>query len=522
MDFTKFKNIFKASLEEQTKIQSGSEPIEKSLSENINDNLQSLQSIYSDCSDVVFRHFMIYSSTKAVLIFIDGLSNIEEIDKSVLSPLMELTEKHSLSLNELLEQKLPVSSISKVSTVNEVIEQLASGNPVILIDDQATGFSVGLAKWEKRSIEEPIAESVIRGPRDGFTETVTVNTALLRRKMKSPDLKMISLKIGRQSKTTVIITYVDTLADSTLIEEVRNRLERIEIDAVLESGYIEEFIQDSPFSPFPQVLNTERPDVVIANLLEGRVAILVDGTPFALIVPITFYSLLQSAEDYYQNYLISTLIRWLRYSFLLIALLLPSVYVAILTFHQEMVPTSLLLSVAKSREEVPFPALIEVLLMEITFEALREAGIRLPKQVGSAVSIVGALVIGQAAVSAGLVSAPMVMVVAVTGIASFAIPRYNSAIAIRMMRFPIIFMAGTLGLLGIMLGIITIIVHLCSIRSFGVPYLAPLGPLKGRELKDVLIRAPWWSMRSRPHLTGEYNQYRQPPDQKPDPSKDPN
>lgn len=522
MDFTKFKNIFKTPTQEQTKIHSGSVSINKSLSRNINDNLQSLQSIYSDCSDVIFRHFMIYGTTKAMLIFIDGLSNIEEIDKSVLSPLMELHDKHSLSLNELLERKLPVSSISKVSTFNEVIEQLSSGNPVILIDYQATGFSVGLAKWEKRSIEEPIAESVIRGPRDGFTETLTVNTALLRRKIKSPDLKMISLKIGRQSKTNVIITYVDSLADSTLIEEVRNRLERIEIDAVLESGYIEEFIQDSPFSPFPQVLNTERPDVVTANLLEGRVAILVDGTPFALIVPITFYSLLQSAEDYYQHYLISTLIRWLRYSFLLIALLLPSVYVAILTFHQEMVPTSLLLSVAKSREEVPFPALIEVLLMEITFEALREAGIRLPKQVGSAVSIVGALVIGQAAVSAGLVSAPMVMVVAVTGIASFAIPRYNSAIAIRMLRFPIISLAGTLGLLGIMLGIITIIVHLCSIRSFGVPYLAPLGPLKGRELKDVLIRAPWWSMRSRPHLTGEYNKYRQPPDQRPEPSKDPN
>ena len=519
MDFTKFKNIFKASTQEQTNNHSDSESINKSLSRNINENIKFLQSIYSDCSDVTFRHFTIFGKTRALLIYIDGLSNIEEIDKSVLSPLMELTDKHFLTLNELLERKLPVSSIKKISTVTEVIEQISSGNPVILIDHQATGFSVGLAKWEKRSVEEPMAESVVRGPRDGFTETLTVNTSLLRRKIKSPGLKMKSIKIGRQSKTKVNIAYIENLADPTLIEEVMNRLERIDIDAVLESGYIEEYIEDYPFSPFPQVLNTERPDVVIANLLEGRVAILVDGTPFAMIVPITLYSLLQSAEDYYQRFMIGTLIRWLRYGFLLIALLLPSVYVAILTFHQEMVPTTLLLSIAKSREEIPFPALIEVLLMEITFEALREAGIRLPKQVGAAVSIVGALVIGQAAVSAGLVSAPMVMVVAVTGIASFTIPRYTSAIAIRMLRFPIILLAGTLGLLGIMLGIIAIIVHLSTIRSFGVPYLSPLGPLKKNELKDVLIRAPWWAMKSRPRLTGEYNKYRQPPGQKPDPDK---
>lgn len=523
MDFrkTKFKKILKGLNQEQTDNKSGSEFMQKSLSNNINDNMQTLQSIYSNCSDVVFRYITIFKKTKALLIYIEGLSNIEEIDKSVLTPLMELNDNHSLSLDELLERKLPVSSVQKVKTVNEVVEQISSGNPVILIDGQSTGFSVRLSKWEKRSIEEPMAESVIRGPREGFTETLTVNTSLLRRKIKSPGLKMISVQIGRHSKTNVIISYIDNLADPTLIEEVRNRLKRIDIDAVLESGYIEEFIEDSPFSPFPQVINTERPDVTTANLLEGRIAILVDGTPFALIAPITFYSLLQSPEDYYQRFMIGTFIRWLRYSCLLIALLLPSVYVAILTFHQEMVPTSLLLSIAKSREEVPFPALIEVLLMEITFEALREAGIRLPKQVGSAVSIVGALVIGQAAVSAGLVSAPMVMVVAVTGIASFAIPRYNSAIAIRMLRFPIIILAGTLGLLGIMLGIISIIIHLCTIRSFGVPYLAPLGPFRGRELKDVLIRAPWWSMRSRPHLTGIYNKYRQPPGQKPGPYKDP-
>lgn len=502
---------------------SQSESQQELLSPLLDENLKSLQLLYSDCSDVVFRHFTINGTTKAILIYIEGISNIEEIDKSVLSPLMLQTNVDAnidkVDFKGFLEQKLPVSSIKEVKTIPEVIEQISSGNPTILIDQQMNGVSVGLAKWEKRSIEEPTAESVVRGPRDGFTETIMVNTSLLRRRIKSPGLKMKSLKIGRYSQTQVIIAYVEGLADPTLIKEVTNRLQRIDIDAVLESGYIEEFVEDHPFSPFPQVLNTERPDVAIANILEGRVAILVDGTPFAIIVPTTLYSLLQSAEDYYQRFLIGTLIRWLRYGFLLIALLLPSIYVAILTFHQEMIPTKLLLSIAKSREEVPFPALVEALIMEITFEALREAGIRLPKQVGAAVSIVGALVIGQAAVSAGLVSAPMVMVVALTGIASFSIPRYSAAIAFRMIRFPTMFFAGTLGLLGIMLGLILIIVHLCTIRSFGVPYLSPLGPMKAREMKDVLIRAPWWSLRTRPRLTGDYNKYRQSPGQKPDPTK---
>lgn len=524
-DMKKILNHFFKRTKPQSNIQDQQENSQVVSEQNalttfLNENVHYLQTIYSNCSDVVFRHFSIAGKTKAVLIYIEGLSNIEEIDKSVLSPLMQQSNVNIEVLSDLIEQTLTISNTKKVKTYADVVEQISSGNPVILIDQQAVGFSAGLAKWEKRSIEEPQAESVVRGPRDGFTETLAVNTSLLRRKIKSPALKMNSIKIGRYTQTQVMIAYIVGVVDDTLVEEVTNRIKRIDIDGILESGYIEEFIEDYPFSPFPQVLNTERPDVAAANLLEGRVVILVDGTPFVIIVPVTLYSLLQSAEDYYQRFLIGTLIRWLRYSFLLMALLLPSVYVAILTFHQEMIPTTLLLSIAKSREEIPFPALVEALMMEITFEALREAGIRLPKQVGSAVSIVGALVIGQAAVSAGLVSAPMVMVVAATGIASFAIPRYNAAIAIRMLRFPIMFLAGTLGLLGIMLGLIAIIVHLCTLRSFGVPYLSPMGPMKAGEMKDVLVRAPWWSLRTRPHMTGDYNKYRQSSKQKPGPSRD--
>lgn len=486
------------------------------LSNSLQENISALKSIYSKCPDVIFRTFLIGNSQKAVLIYIEGLSNIEEMDKNVLSALINLESENWLDYSVL--ENLPVSNIKQVNKIQDVINQISTGNPVVLIDQHSQGVTLGLAKWEKRSIEEPSAESVVRGPRDGFTETLSVNISLLRRKLKSPDLKMFSMNIGRYSQTQVVVMYIDGLVDQTLLEEINNRLSRIDVDGILESGYIEEFIEDYPFSPFPQVLNTERPDVSSANLLEGRVVILVDGTPFTIIAPITFYSLFQAAEDYYQRFLMGTLVRWLRYAFLLIALLLPSTYVAILTFHQEMVPTTLLISVAKSREEIPFPALIEALIMEVTFEALREAGLRLPKQIGSAVSIVGALVIGQAAVSAGLVSAPMVMVVAITGIASFSIPRYNAAIAIRMLRFPIMFMAGTIGLLGIMLSLLTIIIHLSTIRSFGVPYLGPMAPMKGNEMKDVLIRAPWWSLKKRPRLTGSGNTNRQSYGQKPGPT----
>ncbi len=489
------------------------------LSVDLDKNLQILQSLYQDCFDVTFRTFLVGGHTRAVLVYVEGLSNIEEIDDNVLTPLISQTQEKVCTPLETLENKIHISKIAQVKTFADCIDNISIGNPILLVQQEVGGLALALPKWEKRSIEEPTAESVVRGPREGFVETVAVNTALLRRKIRSPDLKMKAMQIGTYTHTSVVLAYIQGLADETLIEEVENRLQRIEIDSVLESGYIEELIEDNSYSPFPQLVNTERPDVAAANLLEGRVVILVDGTPFVLIAPINFFSLLQSAEDYYQRYMISSVIRVLRFGFMILSLVLPSLYVAVLTYHQEMVPTSLLVSVAASRESVPFPALVEALMMEITFEALREAGVRLPKQVGAAVSIVGALVIGQAAVQAGLVSAPMVIIVAITGISSFMVPHYTQGIALRMLRFPIIILAGSLGLLGVILGVIAIVIHLCTLRSFGIPYLAPIAPMKGRELKDALIRAPWWKMNSRPHLTGEYNSYRQSPGQKPDPGR---
>lgn len=495
------------------------EPLQRLLDASLQQNLDLLHSIYANCSDVVFRPFLLGGTTKASLIYIEGLSDCERLEDYVIAPLMTEEAGEISHIRQLLERKISVAHVSEITSLDQCIEYLSNGYPIVLRDNADSALALGVAKWEMRGVEEPSAETGIRGPREGFTETLRINTSQIRRIVKSPLLKMESLKIGDYTQTNVIIAYIEGLADSTLIEEVRNRLGRIRIDGILESGYIEEMIEDTPFSPFPQLLATERPDVVCGSLLEGRVAILTEGTPFVLIAPVTFFTLIQSAEDYYQRFIVSTIMRWLRYVFILISLLLPSLYVAILTFHQEMVPGSLLISMASSRESVPFPALIEALIMEISFEALREAGVRLPKQVGAAVSIVGALVIGQAAVQAGLVSAPMVIVVAITGIASFMIPRYITGIALRLLRFPLIFLAGSLGLLGVMMGIIAIVLHMCSLRSFGVPYLSSVGTVRTRELKDILIRAPLWMMDTRPHFTGDYNRIRQTPGQKPGPER---
>ncbi len=491
------------------------------LSLELNENIEILKSAYNDCSDVVFREFIIGSRTNAVLLYIDGLSNIEEIDQHVLMPLIRINSLNQDAHIEMVKKEIAVSDLKEIYSITDVFKQISIGNPIILIERQIKGISIGLPMWEKRGIEEPAAESVIRGPREGFVETLRVNTSLLRRKIRHPSLKMKQMDIGRYTDTQVIIAYIEGIALSSLIEEVTNRLKRIEIDGILESGYIEEMIEDNPFSPFPQVLTTERPDVAASCLLEGRVVILIDGTPFTLIAPCTFASLLQAPEDYYNRFLISTFIRWLRYLFFFIALLAPSAYVAILTYHQEMIPTTLLLTIAENREQIPFPALIEAFIMEITFEALREAGVRLPKQVGAAVSIVGALVIGQAATAAGLVSSPMVMVVAITGVSSFLMPRYATGISIRILRFPIMILSGILGLLGVMLGITAIVAHLCSLNSFGIPYLNSASTLKIHNLKDVLIRAPWWAMDTRPEFrsTETDNHLRQSHGQKPGPSK---
>ncbi|MDF2628481.1 MAG: gerKA2 [Symbiobacteriaceae bacterium] len=393
------------------------------------------------------------------------------------------------------------SSIPR-TTIETKVDQLArallDGNAVLLLAGAARALTLAAEGWPIRTIEEPKTEGVIRGPRQGFTEAIFTNTALIRSRIRNERLRFETTRIGELTGTRVTIAYIAGLCQPTLLDEVRQRLGRIKVDAILESCNIEELIEDTTWTVFPLVKATERPDVVCASLLEGRIAILTDGTPFALSVPTTFNEMMQSPEDYFERFPIVLLIRVLRWLFASIALLGPAFYVAFTTFHQEMLPHPLLLSILNAREGVPFPAVIEALMMEIAFEALREAGIRMPKQIGQAISIVGALVIGQAAVQAGLISAPMVIVVSLTGLASFVVPKFSEAVSLRLLRFVMLITAGTFGAFGLTLAVLCILVHLISLRSFGAPYYAPMAPLIPDDLDDHILRAPLWMNRKRP------------------------
>jgi spore germination protein KA len=490
---------------------------------SLQENENRLQSIFSSCSDIVFRTIKIFGSKRCLVVFIDGLIDTNHLDQALLKPMMLLKLESFDSISSfasmLQEEILTIAQITPLTQLQDVVQHVLKGEVVLLFDQEIQALAASVKKWEHRPIAEPSTEPVVRGPREGFNESIRSSTALLRRKIRTSSLKMKPFTVGKESNTDVVVAYIEGIALESVVEEVQNRISRIEMDAVLESGYIEEMIRDAPFSPFPMVQHTERPDVVAGALMEGKIALLVDGTPLVLIVPMTFWSAFQSPEDFYEGFISTTFIRWLRFFFLGVSLLLPSLYVAITTFHQEMIPTSLALSIAASREYTPFPALIEALIMEVTFEALREAGVRLPRPVGQAVSIVGGLVIGQAAVQAGIVSAPMVIVVSVTGIASFIIPRFNMGISIRMLRFPLIFVAGSFGLYGIGAGILAMLIHLVNLRSFGVPYFTPVAPFSWSDLKDVFVRVPWWKMRNRPQFGGILSQERIPTNQKPGPSK---
>ncbi|MBW5467623.1 spore germination protein [Brevibacillus formosus] len=473
------------------------------ISPQLGDNIDLLKKMFADCSDFVIRDFCQKNSVRAIAVFVDGLIDTKEVN-SALKSLMVL-EDGDEDIKVIEESLLPVSQMGRVDDYKKLLQAVLSGDTGILVEGNTEALTLGIRGAEKRSVNEPEGEAVVRGPREGFIENIRTNTSMLRRKLRTPRLKMKSLVVGRETNTNLVVAFLDGIADPEIVQEVTGRISKINLDAVLESGYIEEMIQDNTYSPFPQVMYTERPDTVAAALLEGRVAIFVDGTPMVLIVPVTFWMMMQASEDYYERFQMATLVRLLRYVFLIISLITPALYVAITTYHQQMLPTTLLLSIAAARESIPFPAIVEALIMEISFEALREAGIRLPKTVGQAVSILGALVVGQAAVQAGIVSAPMVIVVSLTGIASFTVPHFNASISLRMLRFPIMIAASILGIYGMLVLLLLIIGHMANLRSFGVPYLSPLGPMSIGDLKDVLIRAPWSMMEKRPSFLGVQN-----------------
>ncbi|MFS1514727.1 spore germination protein [Chengkuizengella sp. SCS-71B] len=464
------------------------------ISISFDENKKKLKTILSDRSDITLEEFQMNSKIRAFVVMISGLANPELVYNTMSS----IMNSNCSNIKELKSSVLPFCPVHESENMGDFILQILSGDMGILIENQNSGITLGVGDAEIRTISEPVNEATIRGPREGFIEDLRINTSMITRKIKNPHLKVKKYQIGRRTNTDVALIYIDDIIDPSLVKEMDRRLNLIDIDGILDSHYIEEMIQDHTYSPFPQFKVTERPDTVAGALLEGKIACIVDGSPNVIIAPEVFMNFIQASEDYYQPFIMSTLVRWLRYLFLFFALTLPAFYIALTTFHEDVIPTSLLLSIVAAREAIPFPIVIEALIMEITFEALREASVRLPKTIGQAVSIIGALVVGEAAVSAGIVSAPIVIVVSLTGISSFMIPAYNASVSLRILRFPIMFVAALFGLFGIYLCILILLGHLAQLRSLGIPYLAPAAPLSFKDLKDTYIASPWPFMKTRP------------------------
>ncbi|WP_054941435.1 spore germination protein [Paenibacillus ihuae] len=477
--------------------------------ENLEENLKQIQSKLGNSPDLIIRNYeSLDHATHAAAVYVNGLIDMERVEDYIthalsFDSLQEKPESAATALERFYFAKGKALSIGKEKIVedqNSLLEGLLSGDTMILFHGLTKAISVSTSGGEGRAVTEATTQVNIRGPKDSFTESLSTNLSLVRKRIKNPNLWIETLTIGAVTKTDVSIMHIHGLAKEETLQEIRKKLSEIHVDSILESGYIEQLIEENKYSPFPTLFNTERPDSVAGNLLEGRIALFIDGTPFVLIAPATFFMFFHTVEDYYQRYDISTLIRLLRFMCLLISLFGPAIFVAALNFHQEMIPTPLLINLASQREGVPFPVVVEVLLLEFTFEIIREAGIRMPSPIGQTVSIIGGLVLGQAAVQAGIVSPAMVIVVSLTGISSFATPAFSMALSVRLLRFVITFVSAYMGLYGIAIAGLILIAHLCSLRSLGVPYMSPVAPFAMGDQKDIFLRAPLHFMKTRRRL----------------------
>ena len=479
-----------------------------SLAKKLSENEEQLKSIFDRSNDIIFRYITVHekrNKKEILLIFTDGLVNSSELNESIIKPLNHFSVskediKHiqEVTIDNVINI-IYTNEIASVSTFDEIIQGILSGDTIMIIDGYASALKLNSKGWASRGVEEPTVESVVRGSRDGFTENIRNNTAMIRRKIKDPSLKVEELTLGTKTNTFVAIVYMEDIVDKDLLSNVINKLMNIEIDGIFESGYIEQFLEQSHFSPFPQMQITERPDKACGNLLEGRVVIIIDGAPQVLILPTTFAQLFQSPEDYNERVLFGSLIRILRYAGFFIATSLPSIYVAFISFHVQMLPATLIVDLSKTRAQVPFPPVVEAILMELTIELLREASARLPGTIGQTIGIVGAIVIGDAAVRANIASPTMVIVVAVTALGSYALPHYSTSYALRSIRFPMIIMAATFGAFGIIITWTWLIIHLCSLNSFGYPFLAPFSPINVGLFKDAFFRLTLKKLKKQPN-----------------------
>lgn len=436
-----------------------------------------------------------------ILIFLDTMADKEKIQKDILKPVMESDDSQ---LDDVLNSTFQISS-----NLYQAQQELLNGVCILILNGKQTCYMLDVSLSKGRQVQEPNNEQVIQGSHEGFVENLMTNLHLIRKAIKTPNLKLEHLKVGDQIQSKVSLVYREDLANKELIKEFKRRIDGISIDYVPSFGYLQELIEDSTWSPFPQILYTERVDRVVGHLNEGRVAIFIEGNPSCLLIPITFFAFFHSPDDYNSRWIIGSFVRSLRFLSIVIAVNLPAVYIAVIGFHFEVLPDELVLPVISSIRNIPFPPLIEALVMELTIELIREAGVRLPSRIGQTIGIVGGLVIGDAVVRAGLISNTMIVVVAITAVAAYSIPTSAMSDAVRFLRFILMLLASTFGFVGIAFGTMLILSHLCRLESFGTPYFTPWAPFHLKDLKDTFIRLPIWKFNTRPFDSKSTNPDRQ-------------
>lgn len=475
-------------------------------------NIENIEATFEGSLDLIVRtmSFGAKGRLKVSLVFLETLTDKAFFSEYILEPLARLAfnAKDVTLLPSRISEILPSAvKLEEEALWEEILTGIVTGHGVLFIDGYDQGLVLEVRKWNERAISEPQSEAVVVGPREGFVESLITNVSLLRRRLRTPDLVMEAMPIGQATNTNVVLCYLKGVADEKLVNQVKEKIKAIKVKAMYSINLVNEIISPHRYTPFQMFSTTERPDKMASALVEGRVGLIAENTPMGLIIPTVFWQFFQTSEDYYEHYPLAALNRVMRMLSFFLVVGFTAFFVAIVNFHHEMVPTQLALSMEAAREPVPFPILFEALFLEVILEGLREAGLRLPKPVGQAVSIVGAIVMGQAAVEAGLVTPQLVIIVALSGIASFIIPDYSFVIALRILKFAFILLAGSLGIFGLMMGYMVLAIHLTSLQAFGVPYMSPVTPFKIRDMKDVFVRAPWGMLnRSEPDMEPEGNE----------------
>lgn len=491
------------------------------ISEVLDENIKYFEETYEDCGDIVKRKFPIGANKalNAFIIYVDNMCDRSLIDKGIMESFMfrvrQVKPDTAAIINDLYsalkDGDIIIADITEVETLEELDMAILSGDAALLIDKSKKAIIINSKGFDSRGVSEASTEVVVQGSKDSFSEVLRTNTCLIRRRIRDTNLKVKQIKAGRRTKTDIALMYIKDLVRPKVLNDALERLNNIDIDGILDIGYIEQLIEDNWMSPFPQCQVTERPDKASAAILEGRIVIIADNSPFVLIIPATMNTFFQSSEDYYQRFEIMSFVRLIRYASGIITVCLPAFYIAVAAYHPSMLPMFLMLKMAGARAGVPFPTVVEVLIMDLAFELLREAGIRLPGPAGGTIGIVGGIIIGQAAVEAGLVSPIVVIIVALTGIASFAIPHVSLVNGFRLIKYVLIFFSAILGLFGFWIGLILVLIHLTSLKSFGIPYLFPYvsGSVNQySDMKDTLIRLPLFMMKKRPFFAKPGNSVR--------------